>query len=45
MTIMRERYSAVLWDMDGTLIDSEPLHFQSMVHALFSLGAPVDEGL
>ena len=45
MTIMSERYSAVLWDMDGTLIDSEPLHFQSMVHALCSLGAPVDEGL
>jgi len=45
MTIGRERYSAVLWDMDGTLIDSEPLHFRSMVHALSSLGAPVDEGL
>jgi HAD superfamily hydrolase (TIGR01509 family) len=38
-------HSAVLWDMDGTLIDSEPLHFQSMVHALASFGIPADEGL
>ena len=45
MTIVRERYSAVLWDIDGTLIDSEPLHFRSMVHALSSLGFPADEGL
>lgn len=38
-------YSAVLWDMDGTLIDSEPLHFQSMVHALASFGIAADGGL
>jgi len=38
-------HSAVLWDMDGTLIDSEPLHFQSMVHALASLGVPAEAGL
>ena len=37
--------SAVLWDMDGTLIDSEPLHFQSMVHALASFGIAADGGL
>jgi HAD superfamily hydrolase (TIGR01509 family) len=38
-------HSAVLWDMDGTLIDSEPLHFQSMVHALASFGIAADGGL
>jgi len=31
--------------MDGTLIDSEPLHFQSMVHALASFGIAADGGL
>lgn len=45
MTIVRERYSAVLWDMDGTLIDSEPLHFRSMAYALSSLGVTADKGL
>jgi beta-phosphoglucomutase-like phosphatase (HAD superfamily) len=29
---------AVYWDMDGTLIDSEPLHEQSMAAVLRSLG-------
>lgn len=29
---------AVYWDMDGTLIDSEPLHEQSMATVLTSLG-------
>ncbi len=29
---------AVYWDMDGTLIDSEPLHLKSLVFALNSLG-------
>jgi len=35
---------AVYWDMDGTLIDSEPLHEQSLVAALRSVGVepPVD---
>lgn len=45
MTVVRERYAAVLWDMDGTLIDSEPLHFRSMAHALASLGVAADESL
>ena len=31
--------------MDGTLIDSEPLHFQSMAHALASVGIAADAGL
>lgn len=29
---------AVLWDMDGTLVDSEPLHTEALVGALASLG-------
>lgn len=31
-------FAAVLWDMDGTLIDSEPLHFRSMISVLDGLG-------
>lgn len=45
MTRMLKRYAAVLWDMDGTLVDSEPLHFRSMAYALASLGVQADEGL
>jgi beta-phosphoglucomutase-like phosphatase (HAD superfamily) len=45
MTTVSTRYCAVLWDMDGTLIDSEPLHFRSMAHALAHLGVPTDDGL
>ena len=45
MNVVGKRYSAVLWDMDGTLIDSEPLHFRSMAYALASLGVPADESL
>jgi len=35
---------AVFWDMDGTLIDSEPLHDRALVAALDSVGieAPAD---
>jgi len=35
---------AVLWDMDGTLVDSEFLHFESLVGAMDTLGleAPND---
>ena len=29
---------AVFWDMDGTLIDSEPLHDEALVKALLGLG-------
>lgn len=36
---------AVFWDMDGTLIDSEPLHEQSLVAALRSLGIDPPEDL
>ncbi|RUX71366.1 HAD family phosphatase, partial [Mesorhizobium sp. M2A.F.Ca.ET.040.01.1.1] len=29
---------AVFWDMDGTLVDSEPLHEAALVAALRSVG-------
>ncbi len=32
---------AVLWDLDGTLVDSEAFHWQSWVHALESDGVAV----
>lgn len=31
---------AVFWDMDGTLVDSEPLHEAALVAALHSVGIP-----
>ncbi len=35
---------AVYWDMDGTLVDSEPLHDQALTAALESVGiAPPDD--
>lgn len=36
---------AVYWDMDGTLIDSEPLHLESLVFGLKSLGITAPHGL
>ena len=35
---------AVLWDMDGTLADSEPVHALSFEIACRSLGVPLPEG-
>ena len=35
---------AVFWDMDGTLVDSEPLHAAALAAALRSLGiTPPDD--
>jgi HAD superfamily hydrolase (TIGR01509 family) len=34
------RAKAVYWDMDGTLVDSEPLHERALVAALESVGVP-----
>ncbi|WP_244112720.1 HAD family hydrolase [Burkholderia gladioli] len=36
---------AILWDMDGTLADSEPLHFASLSAALHHFGVQADEAL
>ena len=36
---------AVLWDMDGTLVDSEFLHFEALVGAMSSLGLDVPSDL
>ncbi len=30
--------AAIFWDMDGTLVDSEPLHEAALIEALVSLG-------
>ena len=35
---------AILWDMDGTLIDSEPAHQKAFLNALDSLGVSVPFG-
>ncbi len=29
---------AIAWDIDGTLIDSEPLHHEALVHASLQFG-------
>ena len=36
---------AVLWDMDGTMVDSEFLHFEALASAMTSLGLPVPPDL
>ena len=38
-------FAAVLWDMDGTLIDSEPLHQDSLLHGLHAQGIAWQDGL
>lgn len=35
---MNPRRPAILWDMDGTLVDSEPLHEAALIQALTDLG-------
>ena len=39
------KFPAVLWDMDGTLIDSEPLHFTALIQVLGELGLAWPEDL
>jgi HAD superfamily hydrolase (TIGR01509 family) len=36
-------FRAVAWDIDGTLIDSEPLHQRALVRASASLGADLSD--
>ena len=31
-------FAAVLWDLDGTLVDSEPTHLAALEEALHGLG-------
>jgi beta-phosphoglucomutase-like phosphatase (HAD superfamily) len=38
MAFTRKRYVAVLWDIDGTLIDSEPLHDEAVIVTLRDMG-------
>ncbi|MFJ5071537.1 HAD family hydrolase [Kitasatospora sp. NPDC088556] len=38
-----DRYEAVLFDWDGTLVDSHPLNFQSLSHACANWGLTMDE--
>lgn len=44
MTRGPKRIKAVLFDMDGTLVDSEPLHFTAMEQALAAAGVVAPEG-
>ena len=36
-------FRALAWDIDGTLIDSEPLHQRSLVAASAALGADLSD--
>ncbi len=37
------RFDAVFWDMDGTLVDSEPNHLRSFVDAMGALGLTIPD--
>lgn len=39
---MRPRFAGVVWDVDGVLVDSEPLHFAAMVAVLGGHGLAYD---
>ncbi|TCP88247.1 HAD superfamily hydrolase (TIGR01509 family) [Rhizobium sp. PP-CC-2G-626] len=39
----RPRFSAVAWDIDGTLVDSEPLHHRALVAASMEFGTDLRE--
>lgn len=38
MGYSRKKYAGVLWDIDGTLIDSEPLHDEAVIVVLRDMG-------
>ena len=39
--ILPPNITTIMWDMDGTLVDSEPLHAQTVLHVQKTLGAPI----
>ena len=39
---MRASIRAILFDFDGTLVDSEPLHYEAWLHAVRDFGAHAD---
>lgn len=43
MTLLRPDIAAVAWDIDGTLIDSEPLHHRALVAASRGFGADLSD--
>lgn len=43
MTLLPPDIAAVAWDIDGTLIDSEPLHHRALVEASRSFGADLSD--
>jgi HAD superfamily hydrolase (TIGR01509 family) len=45
MTILPTNITTIMWDMDGTLVDSEPLHAQTGLHVQATLGAPITHAL
>lgn len=42
---MNDKFKAVLFDFDGTLMDSEPIHFEAWREALQPLGVAVEHDL
>lgn len=42
LNIPQEGYKAVVFDLDGTLVDSMPTHFKAWREALIKAGAPKD---
>ncbi|MBK8847192.1 MAG: hexitol phosphatase HxpB [Bacteroidetes bacterium] len=41
--MLREKYKAIIFDMDGVLIDSEPLWRKAMIEIFNSVGLPFDD--
>lgn len=37
------RFRAVIFDMDGVLVDSEPVHFESTMRVMREFGFPFTE--
>lgn len=40
---MSPRFDAVAWDIDGTLVDSEPLHHRALIAASADLGSDLSD--